>query len=532
MFFCYAISAQYISSVSYPDSNLVLKQDSSLLSVQYANSITASELLTHLQILASDEFEGREAGSEGNDMAAEYIAMQFKTMGLKPHSDDNSYFQDVSFNKSYWKENSLTVNGNSYRHLWDYMAFATMNDGLNNLQASEVVFMGYGIDDPKYSDYGDTDVSGKIIMINKGEPLDKDSTSYITGSEKLSEWSESIWKKLEVAQSKNVRLVIVIEDKLQDFLGQNRRFLVNPSLRLGDGQIEERTYANHMYVSTNIAKDIIGDKDKKIKKWRRKNRKKGKTGAIELNTQFGVNMDKQIDLITGYNVLGYVEGTDKKDELIVVSAHFDHLGKRGEDIYNGADDNGSGTSAVLEIAEALALASSEGNAPKRSVLCLLVTGEEKGLLGSKYYSEDPVFPLEATMANVNIDMIGRTDKKYTDNTNYIYVIGSDRLSMDLHEINEDVNADYSGLILDYTYNDEKDRNRYYYRSDHYNFAKKGIPAIFFFSGVHEDYHRTTDTVDKIMFPKMEKVARHIFQLVWELANREESIRLNENPKGE
>ncbi len=526
-FTCTGLGAQYISSVSYPDTSKAVIADLEDNSYKFASSITADELAEHLRILASDEFEGRETGEEGNEMAADYIAMQFKAMGLPTTGDENSYFQDVYFNKTSWSENTLTINGNTYKHLWDYMAYATVNDEMLDFSEEEVVFLGYGIDHENYSDYEGKDVAGKVIMINKGEPLRTDSTSYLTGTRELSEWSRSVWYKLEVAQEHGVKMVIIIEDKLKDFLGRNRRFLVNPSLRLGDGQIKEKVYANHMYVSTTMAKDIIGENDKKLKKWRKKNKRKGKSKALSFDAQLKGIFAKNIDLLTGSNVMGYIEGSSKKDELIVVSAHYDHLGKRGNDIYNGADDNGSGTSTVLEIAEALSLAKKSGNGPKRSVLCLLVTGEEKGLLGSKYYAENPVFPLENTVADVNVDMVGRTDKKYGSNTNYIYVIGSDRLSSDLHEINEKVNKDYSQLILDYKYNDEDDPNRYYFRSDHYNFAKKGIPSIFFFSGVHDDYHRTTDTVEKIMFPKMEKVGRHIFHLIWDLANREDRIRVTE-----
>jgi len=525
-----ALTAQYISSVSYPDTTKEINADLDLLTVKYASSITAEELQQHLRILASDEFEGRETGERGNEMAAEYIAMQFRGMGLPTTGDDNSCFQNVYFNKTYWIDNKLQVNGDTFRHLWDYLSFATINDEMPDFESGEVMFLGYGIDDPAYSDYEGKNVQGKVIMINKGEPVDKDSLSYITGTSEMSKWSDDVWMKLELAQSKGVRMVIVIEDKLQDFLGKNRRFLVNPSLRLGDGQSEEKKYANHIYISTNIARAIIGDKDKKLKRWRRKNQRKGKSKNLVFDCSIEGSFKKKIDVLAGYNVMGFIEGTDKKNEIVVVSAHYDHLGKRGDDIYNGADDNGSGTSTVLEIAEALSLARKKGEGPRRSVLCLLVTGEEKGLLGSRYYSENPVYPLEQTVADVNVDMVGRTDKHYGSNTNYIYVIGSDRLSEDLHKINENINQEYSQLILDYKYNDENDPNRYYYRSDHYNFAQKGIPSIFFFSGVHADYHRTTDTVEKIMFPKMEKVGRHIFHLVWDLANRDERIRVTVDPE--
>jgi hypothetical protein len=514
---------QYISSVSTPDKSIELNTDSTDLSNKYAAVITKEKLSDHLHVLASDEYEGRETGTAGNDKAAKYIADYFRSLGLPAIGIENSYYQNVAFNRTGWAKNEMTVNGNTYKHLWDYMTFATMNEDMPNLNLDEVVFLGYGIDDEKYSDYKGNNVRGKVIMINKGEPLNKDSISYITGQKAPSEWTSNIWKKLAVAQAKGVKSVLIIEDQLKQFLDQNRRFLVSPSLELGDGELVDKEYANHIYISSTIAKDIIAKKDKKIKRWRKKNKKRGKAKDIKLSTDMAINFERSLEVIKGHNVMGYIEGTDKKDELIVISGHYDHLGKKGNDVYNGADDNGSGTSTVLEIAEAFTQAKNEGNGPRRSILCLLVTGEEKGLLGSEYYAENPIFPIESTVANVNIDMVGRVDKKYANNPEYIYVIGSDRLSTDLHKINEEMNNEYSQIIMDYKYNSEDDPNRYYFRSDHYNFAKKGIPAIFFFSGVHEDYHRTTDTVDKIMFDKMEVIGRHIFHLAWDLANRENRI---------
>ena len=226
--------------------------------------------------------------------------------------------------------------------------------------------------------------------------------------------------------------------------------------------------------------------------------------------------------IKGENVLGYIEGTDLKDELIIITAHYDHLGKHDSLTFNGADDDGSGTVATLEIAEAFMLAKKAGHGPRRSVLIMPVSGEEKGLLGSKYYTDHPIYPLENTVANLNIDMIGRLDD-WHDTANYIYLIGADRLSQELHDISETVNRKHIGLNLDYTFNEEDDPNRYYYRSDHYNFAKNNIPVIFYFNGVHEDYHKATDTVDKIDFEKVETITRLVFLTAWELANRDERI---------
>jgi Zn-dependent M28 family amino/carboxypeptidase len=233
--------------------------------------------------------------------------------------------------------------------------------------------------------------------------------------------------------------------------------------------------------------------------------------------------------IKGENVLGYIEGADLKDELIIITAHYDHLGKHDSLIFNGADDDGSGTVAALEIAEAFMLAKKAGFGPRRSVLIMPVSGEEKGLLGSKYYTNHPIYPLKSTVANLNIDMIGRLDD-WHDTANYVYLIGADRLSQELHDISERVNKEHVGLELDYTFNEEDDPNKYYYRSDHYNFAKNNIPVIFYFNGVHEDYHKVTDTVDKIDFEKIQTITRLVFLTAWELANRDERIVVNKPTK--
>ena len=237
---------------------------------------------------------------------------------------------------------------------------------------------------------------------------------------------------------------------------------------------------------------------------------------------------KGVDVKTE-NVVAIIEGSEYPDEYIILSSHLDHIGIENGIINNGADDDGSGTVAMLEIAEAFQKAVAEGLGPKRSVVFLHVTGEEKGLLGSEYYSKNPLYPLAKTMTNLNIDMIGRLDPKRIDkDPNYIYLIGSDRISRELHEISEAINEKFTQIKLDYTFNDENDPNRFYERSDHYNFAKKNIPVIFYFNGTHEDYHQPTDTPDKINYEMLEKRTHLIFYTAWELANREERIKLKLN----
>lgn len=249
--------------------------------------------------------------------------------------------------------------------------------------------------------------------------------------------------------------------------------------------------------------------------------KSQKINAPESHPDYYQKVPKDVlpdNLNESQNIIAYIEGSEFPDEYVFIAAHSDHEGVIDGEIYNGADDNGSGTAAVLEMAEAFNKAANEGYRPKRSIVFLHVTGEEVGLHGSRYYTNNPIFPLENTVATLNIDMIGRVDPIHQNNENYIYVIGADRTSTELHFIAQKANDQFTNLNLDYKFNDDSDHNRYYYRSDHYNFALKGVPVIFFFNGEHEDYTMPTDTADKINYPLLSKRAKLIFTTAWYLAN--------------
>ncbi len=497
-----------------------------------AATITADELKRHLLILASDEMEGRETGTEGQRKAAEYLAEVFASMGLPALGDDNSHLQRIFFKAEGWQQIELTINEKKYRHLWEYYAVPALNEGVaGKQQFDEVIFLGYGIDDEKYSDYKNANVKGKAILIYDGEPVDAQGHSYLTGSSSLSGWSME--RKLQAAKARGVAMVFVIDSKFKENVAEMRRTLNSNRLRPAKAGNPETDYAPNCHLSSETAKALLGERIHKVVKQRDKILKTGRPGTAVVPAKIEIILQKEHRTLNGHNVLGFVEGIDPalKNEVLVVSAHFDHLGKRGDAVYYGADDNASGTSTVLEIAQAFAEAKRQGAGPRRSVLFLLVSGEEKGLLGSQYYAEHPLFPLENTIANVNVDMVGRVDEKHRDNPNYIYVIGADRLSTELHRINENANRTYTQLELDYTYNAKNDPNRYYYRSDHYNFAERGIPAIFYFSGTHEDYHRVTDTADKINFDKMVVVGRLVFHTAWELANRDKRIEVDVKSNG-
>jgi hypothetical protein len=493
-----------------------------------AHTIEASALHDHIYTLASPAFEGREAGTEGNNKAAAYIAGQFKLDEIPPIPGDTGYYQPVSFSSIKWGTTVLTISGESMQHLRDFVCnprlFPRSPDTMN---FSDLLFLGYGIDDPAYSDYAGVDVHGKNIVIYNREPQSKDGRYTITGTNKPSDWTQDIMKKIRVARDKGVASVWIIDSQFKDRVIEYKKVVYGHDMLMGRPEDLLKNQVPVFFISPLQEERLLGKKYSKVVKLKSKIDHAGKPYRTNIASEIHWEGIQDIKTINSQNVLAYIEGTDpqKKNEVVVVSAHYDHLGKRGNDIYFGADDNASGTSAVLEIAQAMALAKAKGVGPKRSVLCILMTGEEKGLLGSQYYTEHPVFPLANTVADVNIDMIGRVDTQHPD-ANYTYVIGSDRLSTALHQINETANQTYTHLQLDYTYNADDDPNRFYYRSDHYNFAKNGIPAIFYFSGVHEDYHRPTDTPDKIMFDKAATIAQLAFYTAWELANRNERIQVD------
>ena len=494
--------------------------------ITYANTITVEDLQRHLTILADDAMEGRETGKEGQYKAARYLEEIIQGYGLPGVGPDNSYSQAISFISERWNKIEMEINGKDQRHLWDYYSYPSKNADRAEVKADEVIFLGYGIASDNYNDYSGNRLGGKTILIFDGEPKNSAGIYHTTGTTEPSEWSTDVTLKLKAAKEAGVETVIILDPNFQRNLSSARKIALDSRMHMGFSEKPEDYYSNSIYVSTETAKDILGSSYSKVAKARRRIEKKGKPRSVSVPANIRLLQQKRVRELVGENMLAYVEGTDLKDELVIVTAHYDHIGRRGNSIFNGADDNGSGTSTVLEVAQAFTLAKNDGKGPRRSMLFMLVSGEEKGLLGSQFYVENPLFPLENTVANINVDMVGRVDEKHADDPNYIYVIGSDRLSTELHQINEDANSQFTQLELDYTYNAEDDPNRYYYRSDHYNFAERGIPAVFFFNGTHEDYHQATDTVDKINFDKMAIIGKLVFHTAWELANRDERIKVD------
>ncbi len=460
---------------------------------KYAVSITPSDLKGHLEILASDAYEGRETAMPGQKKAASYIENHFKKIGLAPGVSEENYQQSFPVLLKDPSKVFFDINGQELSFLSDFYYLGNVKDTVyKNIQLIE---LGYGIDDESYSDYSDTDVSGKFILIKEGIP---------EGSDVSVAWGS--WRnKLDAAMAHGAIGMITVQEEYSDRVEQIRMFVENPRMQLHDKGKQQYNYSiPNIYISDSIWDEIRGQN--------------AFTAELDLTVETNESLSSE-------NVLGFLEGSDLKEEIVVITAHYDHIGYDNGEICNGADDDGSGTVSLLEIAEAFAMAKADGKGPRRSILFMTVSGEEKGLLGSQYYSDNPVYPLENTVVDLNIDMIGRKDSLHDDDQ-YVYIIGADRISKDLHYISEQVNDELIHFELDYTYNEEDDPNHFYYRSDHYNFAKHNIPVIFYFSGVHEDYHKPTDDVEKILFPKLAQTAQLVFYTAWEIANRTERLRKN------
>ena len=508
-----------------------LKSGKDSIAIHYSKTITSKDIKAHLTVLASDEYEGRETGEAGQKKAAKYISNHFSSLGIPPYSDSIQvdslvYYQVFPLVIQSPFGATISVSNKKFVFIDDFFFFSGFEDFTE--QINELVLLGYGIESENYNDYTNMDVKDKWVMILSGEPVDKKGNSLVSGNENLSEWSTNWRKKKNWAKEKGAKGIFIVSLDYEDNLNTYRHYIEKSSVKLNSVNKDEKDKDKRIprfYLTIEMANKILESSSKEVtvETIVKRTSKKGKPFTETISPNLEVKVEREKDYIESENVLGYIEGTDKKEEVIIITAHYDHLGVSGEEIYNGADDDGSGTVALLELAEAFAKAKDDGHGARRSILIMPVAGEEKGLLGSKYYTENPVYPLINTVANLNIDMIGRIDSIHEGNPNYVYLIGADRLSKELHEISERANQDYVNIELDYRYNKEDDPNRFYYRSDHYNFAKKNIPVIFYFNGVHEDYHQPTDTIDKIDFDKMEKITRLVYFTAWELANMENRI---------
>lgn len=483
---------------------LVYAQDADTLAQHYARWIALDELKQDLEVLASDAYEGRDTGKEGQRMAARYIKERFQAYGVPPVPVNDpavivdGYYQPFELIEEKAGSVSIVSRGQRLEFLKEIFYFS--EDLERDVKVSSVRFYGDGsaLANAKR-------LKGQVVLTSE------------SGSGNILMMLGTLRGRAEAASRAGATVLLVATPRMELLVERFGHYLAGGRMRLAiDGETERGGGGMQtILVDQRAMERMLGGIDLA----KLASAKPGRKVPVDMQVQRA----PQVHRLVSENVLAYIEGSDKKDELVVITAHYDHIGVENGEVYNGADDDGSGTVAIMAIAKAFAQAKANGHGPRRSVLVMPVSGEEKGLLGSRYYSERPVFPLENTVANINIDMIGRVDSIHATSAPYLYVIGSDRLSSELHAINEEANARYTKLDLDYRFNDRKDPNRFYYRSDHYNFARKGVPAVFYFSGVHEDYHGPGDTVDKIRFDLLHQRALLAFHTAWILANRAERI---------
>jgi hypothetical protein len=475
---------------------------------KYGDKIVAADLKEYLTILASDAMEGRETGKRGQKMAAAFIRAHFEDLGLTGPIGGN-YYQPMEFYTTAPGETYLASGKNRFMNL-EKVIYS--GGDTNGEVAMPLVFAGNG----EETDLNMVDVKDKAVLLLA-------TKNWTAGNSAIG-----------LARQRGARLVLVCDLRTKDFEG-----LVNLTRRMHDDQnlsatkpvLNQFPRPGLFYVSPDIVQKLIGVELAVLEKAAQEEPKKKALKKIK-PSMFSYKASTDIKIVKTENVLGLLEGTDKKDELLIISAHFDHVGVspsgEGDVIYNGADDDGSGTVAVMELAKVFAEAKKAGHGPRRSILFMAFTGEENGLLGSDFYAKHPTFPLLNTVANLNIDMIGRRDAKHTESPPYVYVIGADKLSSTLNTVSETANKNFTNLVFDYTYNDLAHPENLYYRSDHWNFAKRNIPIIFYFDGIHEDYHQPGDEVEKIEFDLLAKRTQCIFYTAWEIVNRDVRITPDKN----
>ena len=489
-----------------------------------ADYITAAQLKDYLTFIASDEMEGRDTPSRGLDTTAQYLASQLSRWGLKPAGDNGTYFQRIGLgrNKIDAPRTRAEINGQAFNYGEDFLASLAAGS-----VSGQLVYVGHGwvIKSKNIDAYQGVDVKDKIVVITGGF-LPK-GVSF----NELGKQGENFDTPADAARKRGAKGMIAIPtfDTLTNWENSVRNATTRGSIFVEKFQTQAPTIPAITASPKMVNALFRGEKVNGTTAFNR-------AASNEPGESFEFKPEKTVTITVGVksepastqNVVAVLEGSDPalKNEYVAIGAHYDHVGigtpVNGDAIFNGADDDGSGTSAVLAMAEAFA----RGPRPKRSILFIWHAGEEKGLWGSKYFTDYPTVPINQIVTQLNIDMIGRTKKENDKPANQplpkpgeIFLIGSKLMSTELGEVSESVNKSYLNLSFNYKYDDPKDPEQFFYRSDHFNYARKGIPIIFYMDGVHEDYHRPSDTADKIDYQNMEKVSRTIYATAWELANR-------------
>ena len=514
-------------------------------------SITGLELREHLTFLASDEMQGRKTGEAGLDIAAEYLAEQAKKIGLKAIDDNGDYFQEYTLlnREQDFTNSSIVIRKTEGEKIVSNKKFYFVNSFADTIDISgEVVFAGYGIksDEDGFNELENIDLTDRIVIIMDESPRTNDGKALL----KDRKWSgpRSYRYKIPALTAANPKAVLIIPAPASGTKSMDERFR-SMTRYLSRSQYVEELGNNSSYFSSDqslpiifchreVLDGLLMDSGLTLEKLENKIVRSHKPVTFQItDAKISIHAEYNTTRKLVPNVVGLIEGSDPelKDELIIFSAHFDHLGLgTGDEVYNGADDNASGTTALLELAEAFM---KEQKNLKRSVLILWVSGEEIGLYGSKFYAEYPLLPLGNTLAVINLDMIGavRTDR----DTGFIYhekvevmtmdtiqLIGGHQ-SSDLLDIHNRITGEM-GMGTDFSKSSPDHPYRYYFRSDHFSFVEHDVPILFYSTGIHIDYHKTSDDITRIDFTKLKKVTELSFRVGYELLTMPERITVD-NP---
>ncbi len=495
---------------------------------RYGNvdAISARQMKEHLSFIASDELEGRDTPSRGLDIAALYIAQHLGTYGLKPAGDNGTYFQKFPLKRHRVdaEKSKLSLNGRKFDFGVDFLS--AFNAGS---VSGSLVYGSHGwvIKSKNINPYQGIDVKDKILIASAILPK-------VIAFNELKGPNGGDWISPRMYAQLNGAKAIILLGDFDDLAGwqATKAFQADTGSVTFGGKTGEINIPTITISPRLIAAMFRGEKVNGAALYSR-------AMAVDFPDAFDLAASKKLEIdvavrsedLQTQNVVAILEGSDPvlKNEYVAIGAHYDHVGMNpnlaGPDkIFNGADDDGSGTVAVMAIAEAM----SKGPRPKRSILFIWHAGEEKGLWGSEYFADNPTVPITSIITQLNIDMIGRYqnpgDENHPQNKDLpkqgeVFLIGSRMMSTDLGELSDSVNKSFLNLAFNFKYDDPNDPEQFFYRSDHFNYAKKGIPIIFYMDGSHADYHKVTDSIEKINFESMEKVTRTIFATGWELANR-------------
>lgn len=474
--------------------------------------IQSDSLKTNVSFLANDVLEGRRSGKTGQRLASNYVANKFQSYGVQGYQ--GKYFQQFTLIEDSWKKITFQLDSTFYLQGNDYFCYNESNFSAQ-IEANNLLFLGYGIEEENYNDYQDIDVTGKVLIVFEGEPTDLEGNYLIHKNGTPSAYSYDWRLKATKAKAKGAKALIICSNAFNfdpEHLHEPRSYMQEM-----DNMINNE-YVNTFFISPRLANIIFANNQKVPDIVKNAIHRAKHSNPITLFTKLSIDQRENTKMLQTENTFAFVEGSSKSNETIVLTAHIDHLGKDKNGTYNGADDNASGVAALMEAARIMELAKKRGHGPKRNLLFLLVTGEEEGLLGSMYYANHPIIPMSNTYANINIDMLGRSDPNHAHNKKYCYIIDSFNDKGKLFtKTAKDISALTDSIKLDETYNNKEHPAQFYRRSDQHSFALKGVPFLVFSSGLHHDYHEYGDTAEKIDYELLKLRTQLIFRTVWEMA---------------